>query len=124
MTAAASGRSPTSAASAEGRLRSLHPCQQRLVELMCWIEWGRVEDLLIRSGLPVLGSRERYFRRLRPDQPDAPRRPKTSGTVDFKLRRCQRQLLECCRRIDHGLIKRIEVSNGLPVFWEPAMERT
>src|SRR5687768_9746298 len=89
---------------------------RRVFDALRELGWGRVEELVVAGGVPVIASGTKLFRRVRPDvvlaaaaAPDlAPnRRPHPRHL----------ELLAYCRSLDGGVIPRVEVADGLPVFW-------
>lgn len=93
------------------RMSDLNPSREQLVRLMQRIGFGRVENLLVRSGDPVLeGHRVKTEIRL-PGQ-NGPR-PEVD-LEDFVLRS---EVLEMFARLDQlrdGVVESIQVKHGLP----------
>lgn len=83
----------------------------RLLELIQNIGFGRIENLVIRSGQPVLNPPPRIVReRLlgTRDQPPSPSRK------DYATRDQVRELLVELNAIDNGVIASLEIRHGLP----------
>ena len=77
------------------------------------IGWGRIEDLPVHSGSPRLTRSVKVFRRLRIEHLDErPLRPR--GQIS-QLKKHHLQMLDQFRQIGNGLVRRIEIQDGLPV---------
>lgn len=93
--------------------------QHRLIRTMRDLCWGRIEHLLIRDGIPRLTQDTKVLRRVRPGRRDA---PQLTG-ADQRTRRLHEQhakLFTACQQVGDGTLERIEVANGLPIFWKTA----
>ena len=95
---------------------SLSSNRRRLLKLMQCINFGRIENLQVRGGDPVLDPLPRVIRRKKNggiNQPHA-----QAGASDFALKR---EWVEFFRDLDamgHGVILSIEVAHGLPIVYE------
>jgi hypothetical protein len=90
--------------------------QQRLVELISKVNFGRIESLHVRAGQPQFDSPPRVIRTLKvgarnEDRPEA-------AAKDFVLKAAVIELLDHLRRAGDGVIERIEVAHGLPFLLE------
>ena len=91
---------------------ALSPARVRLVEVMQELNFGRVEQLVIRGGEPVLDPPPRLVREVKFCAENGPR-PETAKE-DFALKAQVRELLTHMEAIGDGVIARIEVKHGLP----------
>jgi len=91
---------------------SLSGPQQRLVELMQQINFGRIEDLLVRNGAPVFNPPPRVIRKLKIGADNSPR-PEYSFD-DFLLRQQTEELLSAIEQMGDGEVLVIDVRHGLP----------
>jgi hypothetical protein len=85
---------------------------QRLVEQMQRINFGRLEYLPVREGLPVRDKRTRIIRRVKLGGQNEPRPERQLG--DFELKREVVELFSRLRQLGNGLILKLEVKYGLP----------
>lgn len=90
-------------------LGSLSPARRELVERMCEIVFGRIYDLPVRGGEPLL-DRARVIERRRLDRGAPPRRKR----ADFQLRQEHIELLEILDQVQDGTLSRTVISDGLP----------
>lgn len=91
----------------------LSESEQQFVELLQDLDFGRVEELFIRDGKPVLQPPPRAVATLKM-QPDRRSRDEARPR-DFSLKQSVVLLLLLIRQIGDGKILRIEVRHGLPV---------
>jgi len=85
---------------------------QQLVELMQWINHGRIFDLTVRDGQPVMDPPPRVVREIKFGGDNGPR---TEGTKsDFKLKAQVRDFFEHLEALGNGVIQCIEIQRGLP----------
>jgi hypothetical protein len=94
---------------------SLTGPQQRLVELMQQINFGRIEDLLVRNGVPV-NPPPRVIRKLKVGADNSPR-PEYDFD-DFLLRQQTEELLSAVEQMGDGEVLVIDVRHGLPFSLE------
>lgn len=95
---------------------SLTPESAYLIELMQAVNFGRIEDLVIRDGQPVFEPAPRVIQKLKIGA-DNGARPE-AGYIDFRLKGGVIELLELFARLKDGEIRTIEVRSGLPVSVE------
>lgn len=96
-------------------INDLSPARRRLLELMAGTRYGRVEDLHVRGGEPLFDPRPRVTRTVKIAGPKAPPLPPAGG------RELRREWLEVFAELDalgDGVVRRIELANGLPLFVE------
>lgn len=93
-------------------LHDLSPERARLVRLFQTINFGRIEELEVRSGEPQFSPAPRVFVEVKLDAEDGPR--PESRLSDFALRRPIERFFEQVARLEDGTIERIEVRHGLP----------
>ena len=90
----------------------LSPAGVRLVELMQGINYGRVEDLAVRRGEPVLDPPPRVIREIKFGGENGPR--VEVGKPDFTLKAQVRDLFAQLEALGDGVIPCIEIQRGLP----------
>jgi len=95
---------------------SLTGSQQRLVELMQQINFGRIEDLLVRDGVPIFNPPPRVIRKLKVGADNSPR-PEYDFD-DFLLRQQTEELFSVIEQMGDGEVLVIDVRNGLPFALE------
>lgn len=91
---------------------SLTKPEQTLVELLQELSFGRVEDLHVRGGAPVLTPSPRVIRTVRMGRDNATREELTHE--DFLLKSAVVELLEIIRTLRDDEILTITVMHGLP----------
>lgn len=91
---------------------SLSLARSRLVEWMQRINFGRIEQLVIRDGEPVFDPPPQVLREFRPGG-DNTSRPE-SRLDDFELKREVLELLDHLDLLGNATIQLIEVKHGLP----------
>ena len=93
-------------------IQLLSPSRRRLVELMQEIHFGRIKELRVRDGEPILEPRPRIFRDFKFGAMDRPHR--TRSNDDFALKEEVVELFALFDR-EHSLaIKTLEIHHGLP----------
>ena len=92
--------------------RSLSPACARLVTLFQEINFGRIERLGVRNGLPIFEPPPRVIRKIKVGAENRPR-PETSSQ-DFLLKKEIIEFFNHLSDVGDGVIKRIEVRHGLP----------
>jgi len=100
---------------------ALSPARARLVELMQGLNFGRVEQLVVRGGEPVLDPPPRLVREVKFCAENGPR-PETAKE-DFALKAQVSDLFAHMEAMGDGVIACIEVKHGLPfrmIFEEDA----
>lgn len=94
------------------RKSTLLPAQAELVELMQRLDFGNIEGLVIRDGLPVLEPRPRLVRDVKFGAGNG-RRSET-GLTDFALKSSVRELMDTFASLGNANVRRLEVKHGLP----------
>jgi hypothetical protein len=92
---------------------SLNAAVARLIELMQALNFGRIERLQVRSGLPAFEPPPQITQKLKMGGDNAPR-PEVTYT-DFRLKDGVIELLQIVQQLGNGEIRSIEVRCGLPV---------
>ena len=96
----------------EPRKTTLSPPARRLVELMQRIHYGRIERLAVRDGQPVFEPTPVVVRKIKIAADNSPR-PELAAD-DFALRKEVVECLEHLRAMGSGVVRCIEIKNGLP----------
>ena len=91
---------------------TLPPARARLVELMQEINYGRLEDLVVRDGEPVFDPPPRIVHDVKFCAENSPR-PEV-GREDFTLKAKVCDLFVQMGAMGNGVIIRLEVQAGLP----------
>ena len=94
------------------RIEELSPAKQRLLRLFQAVNFGRIEELEIRSGEPEFSPPPRVFIELKLDATDGPR--PESGLDRFPLRNQVERFFTQIARLNEGTVEVIEVRHGLP----------
>ena len=94
------------------RKSTLLPAQAGLIELMQRLDFGTIEGLVIRNGLPVLKPRPRVIRDVKFGTRKGAR-PET-GLTDFALKSNVQDLLATFGTLGDATVSRLEVKHGLP----------
>jgi len=102
--------------------RDLSRVQQRLVHIMSRHQFGRIENMVVRAGQPVLDPEIRVVHvvRLGGDRGEAGV-PRSDG---FELKQPVRDLLEVLERLQDGIVVRLEFRHGLPCLIETTVAVT
>jgi hypothetical protein len=90
--------------------------QARLISLFQNLNFGRVENLVVRNGQPVFEPPPRVVQKLKIGAENGPR--PESELRDFLLKQQTVEVLDVISRIQDGRVQSIEVRNGLPVSME------
>jgi len=101
--------------------QDLSPSRASLIELMQEVNFGRIENLLIRDCDPVLNPKPRVVREHKFGGENGPRPERDHN--DFKLKGQIIELFEFFDELGNGIIEAIEVKHGLPfrvIFADPA----
>jgi hypothetical protein len=93
-------------------LSTVSPDRRALVNTMSHLGFGRIEDLEVREGEPVLGADTRVLRDLCFGKA-GPADPPPAGP-GFALKRPVIELFEAFDRIGSGRIEFLEIHHGLP----------
>jgi len=91
---------------------SLSGPKKHLVELMQRLNFGRIEELIVRGGEPVLDPPPRFVREVKFCAENGPR--PEAAKEDFALKAQVRELLDHMEAMGNGVIGHIEVKHGLP----------
>ena len=94
------------------RKRTLLPAQVEFVELMQHLDFGIVEGLVIRDGLPVLKPRPRIVRDVKFGAGNGHR--SEAGLTDFALKSNVQELMDTFAALGNGTVRRLEIKHGLP----------
>lgn len=95
---------------------SLSDSHRRLVELMQRLNFGRIEDLIIRGGEPVFDPAPKVIQKVKIGGENGPR-PEVS-CEDFLLKKQTIELLETITDLREGMVLAIDVKHGLPFSME------
>jgi len=98
--------------SANPKKQNLSLAQQRLIELMQRINFGRIEGLSVRRGQPVLDPPPRVVREIKFGGENGPRPEATKQ--DFELKALVRDLFAHLEAMGNGVVRCIEIKHGLP----------
>jgi len=109
---------PGAAAGAEVRKSQLSQAQQRLVDLMARVRFGRIESLRIVSGQPLLDPPPRVTRTLKVGARSDSPVPSSTTVDDFVLKAAVVELIAHLARLGDGVVGRIEIAHGIPLLLE------
>jgi hypothetical protein len=96
--------------------RSLSAQQRSLMQLMHEHQFGRIENMSIRAGQPLLDSNVRVVRAARLGAKSGG--TNTPRTDDFELKKAIRELFDELERLGSGTVLRLEFRHGLPYLLE------
>ena len=91
---------------------SLSLSQQRLIQLLQSINFGTIENLIVRDGEPVFDPSPRVIRDIKLGGENGPRPELASA--DFVLREPVIELFRHLREIGNGTVASLQVRHGLP----------
>lgn len=91
---------------------TLSPSRKRLIELMQSINFGRIENLTLHRGDPVLEPPPCLIREVKFGGENGPRPERDAS--DFLLKTQVIELFAYFAQLGDGVIDRIEVKHGLP----------
>jgi hypothetical protein len=94
------------------RKSTLLPAQVDLVDLMQKLDFGIIEGLVIRDGLPVLKPRPRVVRDVKFGAGNG--RRSEAGLTDFALKSSVQELLDTFASLGNATVRRLEIKQGLP----------
>ncbi len=94
------------------RMGDLPPQSRKLVELMQDVDFGRITNLRVRDGIPVMRPRPGVVRVFKIGAEEGPR--KRASQTDFVLKRQTVEFLERLRAMRNCTVLRVEVMHGLP----------
>ena len=96
--------------------QDLSPGQRSLVELMHKHQFGRIENMPVRAGDPVLNREVKVVRVSRLG--GGSNAAKVTRTDEFELKRQVRDLFEELARLENGTVIRLEFRHGMPFLIE------
>jgi hypothetical protein len=96
--------------------QDLSPAQRSLVELIHVHQFGRIENMPVRAGKPILNSDVKVVRAARLGGGSAA--AKVIRTDEFELKRQVRELFEELDRLQDGTVILLEFRHGLPFLLE------
>jgi hypothetical protein len=91
--------------------------EQLFINVMRDLGWGRIENVPVRGGIPKVTKDTKVLRLVRDGRNET---ALASCWHHRKLHQQHHNLLADCKRIDDGVLERIEVSDGLPIHWKRA----
>jgi len=94
------------------RKSTLLPAQAELVDLMQQLDFGTIEGLVVRDGLPVMKPRPRIVRDVKFGAGNG--RRNEAGLTDFALKSSVRELMTTLTSLGNATVRRLEVKHGLP----------
>ena len=94
------------------RKSTLLPAQAELVDLMQQLDFGTIEGLVVRDGLPVMKPRPRIVRDVKFGASNG--RRSEAGLTDFALKSSVRELMTTLTSLGNATVRRLEVKHGLP----------
>ena len=94
------------------RKSALSPPQAELVGLMQKLDFGIIEGLVIRDGLPVLKPRPSVVRDVKFGAGNG--RRSEAGLTDFVLKANVQELMDTFASLGNATVRRLEVKHGLP----------
>ena len=98
------------------RAQDLSPGQRSLVELMHLHQFGRIENMPVRGGQPILDRDVKVVRVARlGNESDG---TKSVAINEFELKKQVRDLFEKLERLHNGIVIRLEFRRGLPFLLE------
>jgi hypothetical protein len=86
--------------------------RRRLIEFMQAKNFGRIEDLIVRNGEPVLEPPPTFVREVKFGGENGPR--PESGAADFRLKAQIVELFDEFDRLGNGTLTVLEFKHGLP----------
>lgn len=92
--------------------RDVSSCHAGLIEMVQRINFGRIEELQIRDGLPILSPRPRVSREIKFGGENGPR-PEIDA-ADFLLKSQVVELFALFDALGNGTIDVLEIKHGLP----------
>lgn len=95
---------------------SLSPAQNQLLDLMAEINFGRIEQLVVRGGEPVLQPPPKVVRKIKLGADNGPRQERDGR--DFLLKEKVQEFFGHLEDLGTGTVMRIEVQAGLPFSME------
>lgn len=96
--------------------RSANDDEQNVIDTIRDLAWGRIENLVIRGGVPRVTKDTKLLQRVRAQRKAKPPKSRRPHAQHEKL-------LADCRQMRDGVMARIEVADGLPIVWKPGQPR-
>ena len=93
---------------------SLTPARQRLLRLLQEVEFGRIENLVLRDGEPLLEMQPRVVRTITFAATGS--RNRSRRVEEFELKQQMVEMFRQFDRIGNGVVARIDIKHGLPCF--------
>ncbi len=93
------------------RRHELSVPQRKLLTLMKKVGYGRINNLAVEKGEPVISPDSSIERDLKLDADDT----RIKSTEDFQLKKKVIKFFEQLMEIKDGFIRKIEIRGGLPV---------
>jgi hypothetical protein len=93
------------------------PPPELVLEVMRDLGHGRIENLGVTAGAPHINGRTKLLQLVRHGR----HAPPPEQRMDHSNRKPHRQhdrLLAHCRAVGNGVIKKVEIADGLPVHWD------
>jgi hypothetical protein len=90
---------------------NLSPARQELLALMQSTHFGKIKNLSVKDGQPILVPPPRIVRKIKLA---AANKCRTAGPGDFTLKKETTEFFAQLDRLGTGVVKCIEVKNGLP----------
>ena len=103
---------PSTRVSPAPRKSALSQPRRRLVELMQELNFGRLENLRVVDGEPVLDSQVRVVQELKFGGENGARPERETHDFALKLQYCE--LFATLDRLQHAQIEVLEIKHGLP----------
>jgi hypothetical protein len=97
-------------------VQDLSAAQRSLVDLMHVHQFGRIENILVRAGEPILNSDVQVVRVARLG--GGSEAAKVTNAEEFELKRQVRDLFEELEHLQDGTVIRLEFRHGLPFLLE------
>jgi hypothetical protein len=99
----------------------LNDNQRSLVRLMHEHQFGRVENLAVRAGQPVINPNVKIVRVSKLGTLSL--RPELAGSEDSELKAPMRELFDELDRLHNGTVVLLEFRHGLPFMLETTVHR-
>jgi hypothetical protein len=97
-------------------LLSLSPRRRRLVDLMRFVTFGRIENLAFRDGEPAFEFAPIVVRTIKAGAGRNAIRP--TRKENFLLKDAVTELLDHMAKVGNGTVRKIEIGHGLPLNFE------
>ena len=95
------------------RKDDLPSSQKRLLKLMQSVNFGRIEQLVIRNGQPIFDPPPRVVREIKLGTENSSR-PETA-LEDFVLKKQVRDLFDQFLHLNNATVRTLVIQNGLPI---------